>query len=56
MVYGAGLNLGTILFCLLVVGLLVAFFTLRSRPETPNPELLPERPEGEAVADETVSR
>ncbi|HJA38505.1 MAG TPA: L-lactate permease [Candidatus Brevibacterium intestinigallinarum] len=56
MVFGAGLNLGTIIFCLLVIGLLAAFFTLRTRPDSPNPELLPERPEGETAADEAVAR
>ena len=33
---------------------LVAFFTLRTRPETPNPQLLPDRPAGGTAADDEV--
>jgi lactate permease len=55
-VYGAGLNLGTIIFCLLVLGLLAAFFALRARPDSPNPVLLPADPQDESAADEAVAR
>ena len=54
--YGAGLNLGTIVFCLLVLGLLATFFALRTRPDSPNPVLLPADPQDEATADEAVTR
>ena len=56
MVYGAGLNMGTIIFCLLVLSLLATFFALRTRPDSPNPVLLPADPQDEATADEAVTR
>lgn len=53
-VFGGGFNLGTIVFALLVIGLLTVFFVLRRSQDVPNKELLPDRPEGtveEATAD-----
>lgn len=55
MVFGGGLNLGTIVFALLVIGLVTAFFTLRKSKDTPNDQLLPDRPQG-SVEDAPVSR
>lgn len=55
MVFGGGLNLGTIVFALLVIGLVTAFFTLRKSKDTPNNQLLPDRPSG-SVEDAPVSR
>ena len=55
MVFGGGLNLGTIVFALLVIGLVTAFFTLRRTNDVPNGDLLPDRPSG-SVEDAPVSR
>lgn len=55
MVFGGGLNLGTIVFALLVIGLVTAFFTLRRTKDVPNGDLLPDRPSG-SVEDASVSR
>lgn len=54
-VYGGGFNLGTIVFALLVIGLITLFFVLRRTQDVPNKELLPERPEG-TVEESTARR
>jgi len=44
MVFGGGLNLGTIVFAVLVIGLAAAFFALRRTRDVPNGDLLPDEP------------
>ncbi|HLR43726.1 MAG TPA: L-lactate permease [Brevibacterium sp.] len=44
MVFGGGLNLGTFVFAVLVIGLAAAFFALRRTRDVPNGDLLPDEP------------
>lgn len=55
-IYGVGFNLGSTIFALLLIALLITYFSLRNRPESPNPVLLPEQSGGAAQADEAVAR